>query len=104
MRRSRRTAGRLLLPTLLCGVALNLASCSIHTHTVGLGPSGIGSESARQLYILFGLMRLNEVDSQRMAEDLTSYRIVTEWSFVDILLAPLLLPFTVTSRTVTVER
>ena len=76
----------------------------MHEHTVGLGPTGVGEESARQLYLLFGLMRLNEVDSQRMAGELTSYRVTSEWSFVDILLSPFLLLLTVTSRTVTVEK
>lgn len=104
MRRRRGLAPRLLLSAALCGAALGLGACSIHTHTVGLGPNGVGSESARQFYLFFGLLRLNEVDSQRMAQDLTSYRIVTEWSIIDILISPVLLPFTVTSRTVTVER
>ena len=53
--------------------------------------------------MFFGLLDLNEVDTQRLAGDLTSYRITTRWSFTDILLTPLLLPLTVTSRTVTVE-
>lgn len=78
-------------------------SCMSHTHRVGLGPTGLGETSARQYYILFGLIEANEVNVQRMAADLTSYSIETGYSFVDMLLAPFLLPFTITTRTVTVR-
>ena len=74
-----------------------------HRHTIGTGPTGLGEQSARQYYVLFGLIRFNEVDPQRLADNLTSYEIESGYSFVDILLAPLLLPLTVTSRTVTVR-
>ena len=70
---------------------------------VGLGPTGLGEVSTRQFYLLFGLIRVNEVNVQRMASDLTGYSIATEFSLVDLLLAPVLLPFTATSRTVTVR-
>jgi hypothetical protein len=80
------------------------AGCASHVHRVGLGPTGIGSESARQYYFLFGLVRLNNVDVQRMASDLTSYTITTEYGFFDLLLAPLFAVLTVTSRTVTVDK
>ena len=90
----------------LCALALAgalLAGCMSHEHTVGLGPTGLGETSERQFYLLFGLVRFNEVDPQRMASDLTSYSIRSQYSFVDFLLAPLLLPLTVTTRTVTVK-
>ncbi|MGE3173331.1 MAG: hypothetical protein AB7O97_11955 [Planctomycetota bacterium] len=89
----------------LSAAALCLLSvgCVSHQHVIGLGPTGLGETSTRQFYMLFGLVRFNEVNVQRMASDLTSYTIESEFSFVDLLLAPLLLPFTVTSRTVTVK-
>ncbi len=95
---------RFALACLLLFAASGLGSCSWHQHTFGLGPNGIGVESSRQFYVFFGLLRLNEVDSQRMTHDLRSYRVTTEYSFTDVLLTPFLLLFTVTSRTVTVER
>ncbi|GAB4160703.1 MAG: hypothetical protein Fur0037_27530 [Planctomycetota bacterium] len=75
-----------------------------HRHVVGLGPTGLGSVSSRQYYMLFGLVRFNEVDAQSMAGNLTSYAVTTEYGAADLLLAPLLLPLTMTSRTVTVDR
>jgi hypothetical protein len=94
----------ILRPALLsCAILLcGLPGCA-HEHVIGLGPTGLGETSARQLYLLFGLVTVNEVNVQRMASDLTSYSVHTEYSIVDILLAPLLLPLTMTSRTVTVK-
>lgn len=74
-----------------------------HRHSIGLGATGTGEVSARQIYLLFGLFEVNEVDAQRMAPDLTSYTIETRFGFVDLLLSPLLLPLTLTSRTVVVR-
>jgi hypothetical protein len=94
--------GRLAI--LLLVASTMSTGCSTHTHRVGAGPNGVGSESQRQYYLFFGLIRLNEADSQRLTHDAVSYEIVTEWSFVDILITTLLLPLTVTTRTVTVNR
>lgn len=90
---------------LLGALLLSLLSsaCVAHRHSVGLGATGTGTTSARQYYLLFGFFQANEVDAQRMADGLTSYEIVTEYSFVDLLLQPLLLPLTLTTRTVTVR-
>lgn len=93
----RRALVAILLPTLLG------ASCISHQHTVGLGSTGTGASHDRQYYALFGFWQINEVDTQRMAPDLTSYEVDTRYGFVDLLLAPLLLPLTMTSRTVTVR-
>lgn len=89
----------------LLAVALSFAAtgCVSHQHVVGLGPTGTGSVSARQYYMLFGLLQVNEVDTQRFAPELTSYSIDTRFSLTDLLLTTLLLPLTVTTRTVTVK-
>lgn len=83
---------------------LLLPACQTHRHRVGTGPVGAGSESLRQFYLFFGLLRISESDGQRITREATSYEIVTEYSIVDMLLQPLLLPLTMTSRTVTVNR
>lgn len=81
-----------------------LAGCVVHRHRLGNGPAGAGEQTLRQYYIFFGWLRLNDVDTQRVTADLSSYAIETEFSLVDILLAPILLPLTMTSRTITVYR
>ena len=88
---------------LAAAAALPCSGCVVHEHSVGLGPTGTGEHVARQFYVLFGFFRVNEVDAQRMAGDLTSYAIETRYGFVDMLLAPLLLAVTATSRTVVVR-
>lgn len=89
----------------LLAVALSFAAtgCVSHQHVVGLGPTGTGSVSARQYYVLFGLLQVNEVDTQRFAPELTSYAIDTRFSLTDLVLTTLLLPLTVTTRTITVK-
>ena len=81
-----------------------LTACQAHHHRVGTGPTGASSESLRQFYLLFGLIRVSEADSQRLTLESTGYEIVTEYSLTDMLLQPFLLPLTLTSRTVTVYR
>ena len=93
----RRRISLALLPVLLCA-----SGCMAHFHSVGLGSTGTREVSARQFYLLFGLVRLNDIDTQRMAPDLTSYTIETSYSFVDMLLSPLI-ALTVTTRTVVVR-
>ena len=100
--RRRSRAARALAP--LLGAALLLPSCTVHEHTVGLGPNSLGETSVRQFYLFWGLFRLNDVDPERLAGDSTSYRIRTETAFTDFLLAPLLYPLLTSSRTVTVYR
>ena len=85
-------------------VAFLCAGCQVHSHRVGGGATGVGEDSTRQYYIFFGLLQLNEVNVQRMAGDLSSYDIRTKFSLIDFVLSPVLLPLTVTSRTVTVAR
>ena len=64
----------------------------------------VGETSDRQYFFLFGWVKLNDVNTQRMTEDLASYEIETRFGWVDLALSPLLLPLSVTSRTVTVAR
>ena len=82
---------------------MSMAGCVSHNHNIGLGATGTGKVSARQYYILFGLIAVNDVDSQRLATDLTSYSIETGFGIVDLLWSPFLLPLTMTSRTVVVR-
>ncbi|MEZ5966547.1 MAG: hypothetical protein R3F56_22110 [Planctomycetota bacterium] len=94
-----RVRGRLLALVLLVAPS----ACLVHEHRVGLGPVGVGAATARQYYFLFGLQRINDVDAQRLALGKTSFLIRSRMSFWDVVLAPLLAPLTMTSRTVTVE-
>jgi hypothetical protein len=80
-----------------------LSGCMSHKHVVGVGSTGMGTQSMRQYYLFFGLMPLNEVNVQRETGDLTGYEIYSQYGFWDIVLSPLLFFVTGTSRTVTVN-
>ncbi|MFM1872913.1 MAG: Bor protein [Planctomycetota bacterium] len=96
-------ASAVVRPLLLAFVGALGTGCVAHRHDVGLGATDTGEVSARQYYVFFGLVEFNELDARRMAGQVTSYTIETKYSFVDLLLSPILLPFTATSRTVTVR-
>ncbi|MCA8964202.1 MAG: hypothetical protein H6838_02815 [Planctomycetes bacterium] len=97
-----RHASHLARSAALSLLLLLASGCVWNRHEVGLGATGTGETSERQFYMLFGLIEINEVDTRRMAPELTSYTIETEFGFVDLLLTPLLL-LTITSRTVVVR-
>lgn len=83
---------------------LVLIGCSAHHHTIGAGAKGNDSVSQKQWYILWGLVPLNNVDSQAMAGGATDYEIKTEQSFIDIVIGIFTNIITVHPRTVTVTK
>ena len=86
---------------------LTFSACSPHTHIVGTGPSSGLENSARQYYILFGLVPLNKVDTNSLIGDATNFSIDTRVGGMDILVgiaAGMIIPTTISSRTVTVTK
>ena len=81
-----------------------MISCSTHVHTVGNGPQTGQVETARQWFILFGLVPLNSVDTDAMAAGAADYQIQTQTAPMDILIAIPATYVTVSSRTVTVTK
>ena len=84
--------------------SLFLIGCSTHVHTVGTGPQTGQVESARQWYILFGLIPLNSVDTGSMAGGAANYEIKTSTGALDIIIGMPASYITVSSRTVTVTK
>ena len=91
----------LLLLPILCFV---FVSCVTHTHTVGSGPRSGQAETATQWWILFGLVPLNEVDTNAMAGGSEDYEIKTSSEPIDILIGIPASYITVSRRTVTVTK
>ena len=88
-------------------IILLLSACATHTHTIGDGPQTGVTETARQYYVLFGLVPLNKVDTNAMIGDATDYRLETGQQGIDVLIgmaAGLIIPTTVSSRTVKVTK
>jgi len=84
--------------------SLFLIGCSTHIHTVGTGPQTGQVETARQWYILFGMIPLNSVDTGAMAGGGANYEIKTSTTPVDILIGIPASYITASSRTVTVTK
>ena len=84
--------------------SLFLIGCSTHVHTVGTGPQSGQVETARQWYILWGLMPLNTVDTGAMAGGAANYEIKTSTEALDIIIGIPANYVSVKSRTVTVTK
>ena len=88
-----------------CVVALGcMIGCASHTHKIGEGPAFDRTEIERQWYILWGLVPINEIDTQVMAEGQSHYEITTQVTIIDWLFTALMSPATIMSRTVIVTR
>ena len=83
---------------------LFIVGCSTHVHTVGAGPQTGQVSSARQWYILWGLVPLNSVDTNSMAGGADNYEIKTSTEALDIIIGIPAGYITVKSRTVTVTK
>ena len=83
---------------------LFLIGCAAHIHKVGNGPQGNDIVESRQWYVLFGLVPINEVNTQAMAGDVTDYEIHTSYTALDIIISLFTGVVTVDSRTVRVRK
>tara|TARA_X000000368_G_scaffold417007_1_gene412259 strand:- start:1577 stop:1882 length:306 start_codon:yes stop_codon:yes gene_type:complete len=96
---------------LICIMVLSmmLVGCSTNIHTVGAGPQTGMSNTARQYYLLYGLIPVNRVDTNEMAKSMQAenYEIKTQVGPVDVginLASAILVGGVVSSRTVTVTK
>ena len=85
--------------------SLFLIGCSTHVHTVGTGPQTGVSNTARQFYLLYGLIPLNSVDTGAMAGGAANYEIQTQVGPMDVVInvaSAVAIAGIVSSRSVTV--
>ena len=88
---------------LILGVLL-LIGCAAHVHKVGNGAQGNDMMMARQWYVLFGLVRINEVNTNAMAGPATDYEIMTQHTGLDVIINIFTGVISVNSRTVIVRK
>lgn len=89
----------------LCIISLLvLSACATHIHKIGAGSSQGQATEARQWYVLWGLVPLNNVDSAQMAGGAANYEIKTELSPIDWVFNLFTGIVTIHSRTVTVTK
>lgn len=71
----------------LCSIVVLMSSCRATMHTVGTGGKGDCKSqydaTEKQMYLFWGLLPLNKVDSKAMAGGATNYTIRTTTTFVD---------------------
>ena len=88
---------------LIVGI-LFVIGCAAHVHQVGAGAKGFETVEARQWYILWGLVPINEVDTNIMAGQTTDYEITTSITPLDFIINVFTSVVTVYSRTVVVQK
>ena len=93
-----------LFSAFLLGTMVVSSGCQAHRHVVGNG-GGMGDEvEARQWYVLWGLVPINDVDTNEMSEGASSYTIETEITPLDFVINLFTGIVTVYSRSVTVTK
>lgn len=98
-------ARRLLLLVLAITIIVGTIGCMAHTHTVGAGSRGGGPPvTARQWYILWGIVPINNIDSKYLAGETADYTVRTWVSPLDFLINIFTSYISIYSRTVQVYR
>ena len=88
---------------LIVGI-LFVIGCASHTHVVGNGAQGTDMIESRQWYVLWGMVPINEVDTQAMAGEATDYEIITEVNLLDAVINAIVGNVSIYCRTVTVRK
>jgi hypothetical protein len=88
---------------LIVGI-LFVIGCATHVHKVGNGAQGNDMMEARQWYVLFGLVPINEVNTNAMAGAATDYEIRTVQTALDVIINIFTGVISVNSRTVIVRK
>ena len=73
-------------------ISMIFVGCATHVHNIGTGPVGTGSENgvkvtARQWYLFYGLVPLNSIDTNEMANSAENYEIQTQVGPIDLAIA-----------------
>ena len=95
---------RKLSAVFLIAAMLFVIGCAAHTHKVGNGAQGTDVVEARQWYILWGLVPINDVDTNAMAGEATDYDITTQVNVLDAVISAVLAEISISCRTVTVQK
>jgi hypothetical protein len=81
---------------------LLMIGCATNIHVVGNGAQGNTVNQQRQWYVLWGLVKINDVNTNTMHNDTVNYTIKTQQSALDVVINIFTSAVTVGSRTVTV--
>lgn len=95
---------RMILVAALVVMAGLLAGYAAHIHKIGTGAQGSQKVEARQWYVLWGLVPINQVNTDQLAKGTKNYTIKTEQSPLDVIINLFTIYVSVVSRTVTITK
>ncbi len=95
---------RIRVATIMLAGCFLLPGCFTQQHIIGDGARTGQTEEVRQWYVLWGLVPINKIDTQELADGADNYEIKTEFSGLDILISIFTQLVTVYPMTVTVTR
>ncbi len=87
---------------ILCMATVFTTSCMTNYHTIGKGSQTGSVKTGRQWYALWGLIKIGDVDTRKMAGESTDYEIKTYFGGIDWLVGMFLGWLTLNTRTVKV--
>lgn len=74
------------LVVMVLALSVVLSGCYTMNHVVGDGSKSGVKETARQWYVLWGLVPLNKVNSKDMSKGAKDYTVKTEMSVIDVVI------------------
>ncbi len=83
---------------------LFVIGCAAHVHKVGKGAQGNDITMARQWYVLWGIVPINDVDTNAIAEGAADYEITTSVTPLDFVINAILGQVSINCRTVSVQK
>ena len=95
---------RVTCAALILLLTFGSGACVIQEHQVGAGASGTTAVSERQWYALWGLIKVNDVNSKTMAGTATSYTVRDEYNAGDVLIGIFTIIVSFIPRTTTVTK
>lgn len=95
---------KLIAILLIACLSLSAVGCYTFEHQVGKGAQTGMKVEKKQWFILWGLVPINQVDSQAMAKGAADYTIKTEMSPVDVVVSIVTSWLTVYPQTVSVTK
>jgi predicted small secreted protein len=82
----------------------SLTGCFTNQHMIGSGAQGTTKTVQRQWYVLWGLVPINQVDTNAMAAGAQNYDVQTQFTFVDMVIGVFTGLVTIQPRSVTVTK
>lgn len=95
---------KILVITVLLAFMLAITGCYTNNHIIGSGAKGGTEMTEKQWYALWGLVPINNVNTNSMAGDVNDYQITTSHSFVDLLISAFTGIVTIQVKSVTVKK